>query len=205
MSSAERLRLSSRSVHICIDMQRLFSADGPWPTPWMDRVLPKCAELAALSHDRTIFTRFVPPQTPEIAPGAWRGYYRHWRNTTLDRLDPRLVDLVPPLEGFAPPALIYDKPVYSAFAGHKLATMLREWRADTLVFSGAETDVCVLSTILAAIDLGFYVVVARDAVCSSSDEGHDALIRMFECRFAHQLAIADTEEILGAWRQVFDH
>ena len=25
--------LTERSVHLCIDMQRLFSADGPWATP----------------------------------------------------------------------------------------------------------------------------------------------------------------------------
>ena len=26
--------------HLCIDMQLLFSPAGPWPTPWMTRVLP---------------------------------------------------------------------------------------------------------------------------------------------------------------------
>lgn len=199
MSSAERLRLSSRSLHICIDMQRLFSTDGPWPTPWMERVLPTCAELTAHARERTIFTRFIPPPTPDSAQGAWRGYYRHWRETTRDRLDPRLLELMPELTAFVPPALVYDKPVYSAFGGHKLVSLLRERKVDTLVVSGAETDVCVLSTILAAIDLGFFIVVARDAVCSSSDAGHDALITMFELRFAHQLAIAETEEILRAW------
>ena len=30
--------LTGRSVHIWVDMQRIFSADGPWPTPRMDRV-----------------------------------------------------------------------------------------------------------------------------------------------------------------------
>lgn len=29
------------TVHLCLDMQRLFGRDGPWPTPWMERVLPK--------------------------------------------------------------------------------------------------------------------------------------------------------------------
>ena len=30
--------LTERSVHLCVDMQRIFSADGPWPAPWMERV-----------------------------------------------------------------------------------------------------------------------------------------------------------------------
>ena len=32
--------LTRHTVHLCVDMQRLFSTEGPWPTPWMDRVLP---------------------------------------------------------------------------------------------------------------------------------------------------------------------
>lgn len=193
------LRLTGRSLHLCVDMQRLFSEEGPWPTPWMSRVLPNCVALAEHDPERTILTRFVPPQVPEEAHGAWRPYYERWREVTRDRLDPRLIDLMPGLERFAPPAWVIDKPVYSAFAGRRLASVLAERRADTLIVSGAETDVCVLSTILGAIDLGFFVVVVRDAVCSSADEGHDALIRMFECRFSQQLAIADTETILASW------
>jgi hypothetical protein len=27
------------AVHLCVDMQRIFSSDGPWPTPWMERAL----------------------------------------------------------------------------------------------------------------------------------------------------------------------
>ena len=39
--------------------------------------------------------------------------------------------------------------------------------------SGSETDVCVLATVLDAVDIGYRVIVVRDAICSSSDEGHD--------------------------------
>jgi hypothetical protein len=27
------LSLTERSVHLCVDMQRIFSAEGPWLTP----------------------------------------------------------------------------------------------------------------------------------------------------------------------------
>jgi hypothetical protein len=30
------LPLTPRTVHLCIDMQRIFSSDGPWATPWME-------------------------------------------------------------------------------------------------------------------------------------------------------------------------
>src|ERR1700729_636036 len=54
------LPLTERSVHLCVDMQRIFSAEGPWPTPWMDRVLPVVAALANRHPKRTVFTRFIP-------------------------------------------------------------------------------------------------------------------------------------------------
>jgi hypothetical protein len=34
------LPLTERTVHLCMDVQRIISADGPSPTSWMDRVLP---------------------------------------------------------------------------------------------------------------------------------------------------------------------
>ena len=44
--------LTERSVHLCVDMQRIFSAEGPWPAPWMERVLPVVATLAGRHPER---------------------------------------------------------------------------------------------------------------------------------------------------------
>lgn len=193
------MRLTPRSVHLCIDMQRLFSADGPWPTPWMPRVLPRVVKLAEHGPERTIFTRFIPPMRPEEAHGAWRSYYEQWHAVTRERLDPRLLELMPPLAEIATRTLTLDKPVYSAFSGHRLHAALLERRADTLILSGAETDVCVLATALGAIDHGYAVVIASDAVCSSSDKGHDSLLALFAERFNQFVETAATEAILAAW------
>ena len=38
-----------------------------------------------------------------------------------------------------------------------------------LVLSGAETDICVLSTALDAIDFGYRVILVEDVLCSSSE------------------------------------
>jgi nicotinamidase-related amidase len=42
--------------------------------------------------------------------------------------------------------------------------------------TGSETDVCESATIMSAVDHGFRVILVRDGVCSSSDEGHGGFI-----------------------------
>jgi nicotinamidase-related amidase len=166
------LPLTERTVHLCVDIQRIFSAEGPWLTPWMDKVLPVATTLARRHPERTIFTRFVPPVRPDQMPGMWQRYYRRWRVATRERLDLHLLELMPPLAALCPPSTVIDKTRYSAFAEHRLIEHLRRREADALIVSGSETDVCVLATVLDAVDIGYRVIVVRDAICSSSDEGH---------------------------------
>jgi nicotinamidase-related amidase len=191
--------LSPHTLHLCIDMQRLFGDGGPWHTPWMPRVLPVVTEIARRHARRTLFTRFVPPQRPEDMPGRWRAYYEHWRGVTREQLDPGFLELMPGLAELVPPATVMDKAVYSPFHGTGLAQWLRQRSVDTLVFTGAETDVCVLGGVMDAVDLGLRTIVVRDAVCSYSDESHDALLGLYRRRFTHQIEIADAELVLRQW------
>jgi nicotinamidase-related amidase len=192
--------LTARAVHLCVDMQRIFSSEGPWATPWMERVLPVVSEIASRFPERTIFTRFMTPRRPEDMPGMWRRYYERWRETTREHIDPRLLELVDPLGALVPPATMIEKTRYSAFAGSRLLAHLKERKADTLVVTGSETDVCVLATVVDAVDLGYRVIIVRDAVCSSSDEGHDALLKVYHRRYSIQIETADAEQVLRAWR-----
>lgn len=191
--------LGPDTLHLCVDMQNMFAEDTPWHTPWMKRVLPVVARIACRHPERTIFTRFVPPDHPEQAHGVWRRYYERWREMAGDRLDPGLIELVPDLARLVPPATVVDKRVYSGFAEPALPTLLRERGAKALIVSGAETDVCVLVTVLGAVDAGYRVVLARDAICSSSDRTHDALLRLYHERFGQQIEPADSAVILDSW------
>jgi nicotinamidase-related amidase len=186
--------LTERTVHLCLDMQRLFSAEGPWPTPWMDRVLPLVAALADRFPERTI-----PPERPEQMPGMWQRYYRRWPQTLRGVLAPEMLELMPPLAKLSPPAATIDKTRYSAFEASALLDHLMARRADGLIITGSETDVCVLATVLAAVDIGYRVIVVEDAICSSSDEGHDALMKVYNGRYSEQIDVTDVETILKAW------
>ena len=191
--------LTDRTFHLCVDMQNVFAEETPWHTPWMKRVLPLVTAIAERHPERTIFTRFIPPAEPEDMPGAWRRYYHRWRELTASRADPRLVELVEPLGRLAPPAMVLDKKFYSPFHGTRLAQFLTEQGADALVISGAETDMCVLAAVLDAVDLGLRVVLPIDALCSSSDAKHDALLTLYRDRFGQQIETAETETILACW------
>jgi nicotinamidase-related amidase len=193
--------LGRGTAHLCIDMQRLFAPGSAWGMEWMPRILPAIVELAAAHPGATIFTRFVPPPTAESAHGMWRRYYRRWENVTLSRMPAGEIDLVPELARFAPPATVLDKAVYSPWTEGRLDALVQATGIRTVVVTGGETDICVLAAILGAVDRGLRVVLVDDAICSSSDDTHEALMRLYRHRFSHQVEIAETEEVLSAWRK----
>jgi nicotinamidase-related amidase len=165
----------------------------------MERVLPVVVELAGRRPNRTIFTRFMTPHRAEDLPGTWQRYYGKWREATRERLAPEMLELVPSLKALVPPAAVIDKSRYSAFAGSALLALLRENGADGVIVTGSEADVCVLATVLDAVDYGYRVVLVRDGVCSSSDEGYDALLSVYHRRYSLQIETANAEDILRRW------
>jgi nicotinamidase-related amidase len=192
--------LTDTSLHICVDMQRLFADDTDWHTPWMDRVLPNVVRIVAAHPAQTIFTRFIPADEPGQGRGTWRRYYEKWESMTVSRLGREMVDLVPELKHFVPPARVIDKKVYSPWLQGNLDNLLRDTPIDTLIVSGGETDVCVLATVLGAVDRGYRVVVATDALCSSTDETHDAMMTLYHNRYGQQVETVTTNTVLDSWR-----
>ena len=184
-------------IHLCIDMQRMFAEGTPWHVPWMREVSPQIQEIAQRHPQRTVFTRFVPPKRAEDMHGMWRSYYKKWDTMTIDRLGPDLVDLVPSLKALVPPARIFDKMTYSPWTTGELHRVLAGEGVQTLAVSGGETDVCVLAAALGAIDLGYHVILLKDAVCSGADDTHDASLELLGDRFSVQLEIASTEDFLS--------
>ncbi len=76
--------------------------------------------------------------------------------------------------------------------------MLQQDRIDTVVMTGGETDVCLLAAIMGAVDLGYRVIVVSDAVCSSTDDTHDAAMEMYAKRFGQQIEMVETDALIAA-------
>jgi nicotinamidase-related amidase len=114
---------------------------------------------------------------------------------TLSQLGENLVELLPELAGLCPPAAVFDKQTYSPWADGRLHAGLRQSDCHTLVVTGGETDVCVLATVLGAI-------VVADALCSSADETHDAVMTVYSYRYGQQIEVVSADMLMDEWRPV---
>lgn len=190
----------ARAVHLCVDMQRLFAERTDWYTEDLAGILPNVTRIVEARPGSTIFARFLVPASPEAAPGAWAEYYRHWSGIIADcQRDPDLIGLVAPLRALSGGEELSDKATYSMFHDTGLAALLRARGADTVILTGVETDVCVLSTLFAAIEHGFRVVVVEDAVASSSPRAHRAVIGDVLPRMTDHVRLIDTASLLADW------
>jgi len=191
--------IGRRAVHAAIDMQRLFAEGTEWASPVVHAIEPRVSRITAHAPHLTLFTRFLTPERAEDAQGQWQIYYRHWKSVLASNLGSDLLDLLPPLRRFVPPARIIDKYVHSAFEAPAFQDALDELKADTIIFTGVETEVCVLATALTAVDRGYRTILISDAIASSSPPGHRSALDDIYPRFDQQVELIDTDSLLKAW------
>ena len=89
--------------------------------------------------------------------------------------------------------------MYSPRTGSDLHSQLPSAGVDTVVVTGDETDVCVLATVLGAVDWGFRVVLVTDAICGSADETHDSMMTIYMNPFEQQVECVTTGTLLASW------
>ncbi|MGP4688062.1 cysteine hydrolase family protein [Agrobacterium pusense] len=190
--------LFPRWCHLCIDMQRMFAEETPWHVDWMPRIIANVGRVVESSPHTTIFTRFIPPPDADAASGRWGRYYEKWWMMTGEYLRPEMTDIVREFAGYVPPAEEFLKTTYSPWTDGRLHRKLVGQGVGTLVISGGETDVCVLATVLGAVDLGYRIFLLEDAVCSARDATHDASLTVLRGRFAAQLTLVSAQDWLQA-------
>jgi nicotinamidase-related amidase len=86
------------------------------------------------------------------------------------------IDALQPRSG----EVVIDKPGYSAFEHTVLAQVLTTRNIDTLILTGITTEVCVSSTLRAAVDRGYRCFTVADACASSDAQLHEAALRMID-------------------------
>ena len=190
--------LDDQALHICIDMQRMFLEPGPWYAEAGLALLPKIEQLVHALNLPTVFTRFITPSRATEATGSWQTYYKFWHQVTKEEVGEELLALHTSLQKFAHSENTFDKTTYDAFASGSFRSSIERAKPSALIFSGIETDVCVLATVLTAVDFGFRTIIAKDAVTSSDLDSHNACFEFLFPRYSQQIEIATVAEILSA-------
>ncbi len=98
----------------------------------------------------------------------------------------------------APEDLVVDKKRVSAFAGSDLELLLRAREIRTLVLTGIATSGVVLSTLRAAADLDYRLVVLRDCCVDRDPEVHRVLLEKVFPRQAEVIDAGRWGQLLGA-------
>ena len=194
--------LGPKTLHLCIDMQLMFALETKWASEAIWRALPGILKVSSRYTSQTVFTRFICPRDLSETKGQWTRFYADAEGMLSNNLHPSMMELLPELLKFIPPARIVDRKVFSALASPDLRELFDQGSIDTLVISGFETDVCVLATVLAAIDLGFRVVLIKDALASSNEAGEKAALHQVFSRFDQQIEVIDTEELFRNWDEL---
>ncbi len=53
--------------------------------------------------------------------------------------------------------------------------------------------------VLNSVDLGYRIIGAADAICSSIDTTHDALVTLYSERLGEHIGLVHTSAILESW------
>jgi nicotinamidase-related amidase len=102
-----------------------------------------------------------------------------------DELDAQPSDIeIPRMHGMTP------------FTGTELDAVLRNLGIGTIVLMGVSVNVGVMGAALSAVDLGYQVVIVRDAVVGLPKEYADAVL---EHTLAMIATVATADELLAAW------
>ncbi|EOH99343.1 isochorismatase [Enterococcus haemoperoxidus ATCC BAA-382] len=80
-----------------------------------------------------------------------------------------------------------DKRHYSAFSGTDLDIRLRERAITEIHLVGVCTDICVLHTAVDAYNLGYKIVIHKNAVASFDPVGHEWALRHFKQTLGAQI------------------
>lgn len=103
--------------------------------------------------------------------------------------------IVPEVASLLPPAEVMDKTAFSCFGSDRFCSAVRALpgNRNTLIVCGMETHICVLQTVLGALNQGFLVHVASDAVSSRAEWNWQIGLRRIEVAGA---LISSTETII---------
>ncbi|HEY7061827.1 MAG TPA: cysteine hydrolase [Chloroflexota bacterium] len=108
-------------------------------------------------------------------------------------------DVIPELAP-EPGDWVIGKPRWSSFVGTSLDPVLRGIGVDTVLLAGGSTDVGIIATAYSARDLGYHLIVLRDACQSQRPGAQDFCMDRLFPRMARVMTVAQACSLLPGGR-----
>lgn len=87
--------------------------------------------------------------------------------------------------------IVLEKNWYSAFVNTKLPEILKKLNADTLIFTGVSTDICVQNNVAPAYFSGYKTIVPRDCTASIDEESYELSLKYMKNIFGTEITTSD--------------
>lgn len=171
---------------LVIDMQKVFERDV-WHVAEIKNISQNIIRLCRAFGNDTIFTRHLPDAD---APGTWQLFNKEFSYMDKDKTNWEIIDKLKPYA-----KTMITKHTYSCFHSHEFKKLIDAQSCPSFVISGVETDYCVLASLMDAVDAGYPITVAVDAVAGEKKEVSDAVIDICR-RMPTQVSVKTTDEII---------
>jgi nicotinamidase-related amidase len=87
--------------------------------------------------------------------------------------------------------VIVEKKYYNGFVDTKLHEILKKLGADTLIFTGVSTDICVQNSVASAYYLGYRTIVPSDCTASIDEEAYEISLKYMKNIFGTEITTSD--------------
>lgn len=87
--------------------------------------------------------------------------------------------------------IVIEKKWYSGFVDTELHSILTEMGADTLIFVGVSTDICVQNNVGDAYFSGFRTIVPEDCTASIAEAAHEQAIEYMKNIYGAEITTSD--------------
>ncbi len=201
MRDLARLIDPTKAVIIVVDVQNDFchpdGAIGRAGAPTDDAMamlptLQRLLDAARANGTRIVWLQTIHEDATDSDP--WRGRSLN-KSADICRKDTWGID-------FTEVAPLPDEPIvikhrYSGFVNTRLDSVLRTFKAETLIMTGVSTNVCVESTARQGFMLDYHIVFVDDCCAAYSREEHEGALYNIRSHFG---TVASADALIDAWQ-----
>ncbi len=186
---------------LMVDMQNDFASDEgifvkDWgkTNRWIKAVIPQCHRLLAVAREADLAVIHLRVINDVLRnPVSWHNFWGPPSCVLEGTWGAEFVDELQPSED----EVVITKYTYDGFVGTQLDSILKKIGVKTLVFAGADSDVCVRDTAAHGFALGYTPVLAGDAAAADNEIAHAGVLQSFA---EHYGKVVSSREIAAVWR-----